>query len=384
MSGLRLWQRGALGAALLGVVVGCAGSASGELPLADGLGGADVAVYVTQFTNDATTDGRVLLYDRGGPVSMVSHQGIRVPGLIWDDAGLFFVDQTTDFQLSDRLERHTRSRAADTLVGMQGGPNGRRVVLFNDGLSEGKNHTGVGVYSGVKEESQQTLLDSMAESHTACGAMVVAAGRSMEPRGYSELVDLGRLSGPKLIGRRAEGDFLDSAGVPCVGGSVVGIGRQNNDYISSYPLEIWQWNVANGSVHRTTMVTAAGDFVGTDELMGLASMLPQWVVGGNLHWIDASGSAWQSNIKTGMTMLLRRGLPVVDTPANGWIQHRDWVVQFVDSDGSSSAHLNIYSAKDLSLVETRELPRLDELTPDGQMVLAVAVSPGFAPSSAKR
>jgi hypothetical protein len=372
------WWRGAFGAALL-ALVGCTVSSSAELPATVGLGDADVAVYITKFTNDATDGGRVVLYDRSGPISMVTNTGIRSPSLIWDDAGLFFVDQKTDFQISDRVERNTRSRTADTLVGMQAGANGRRVVLFNDGLSGGKNHTGIGVYSGVHEVSQADFLDSIAASFADCGGKVLAAGRTMEPRGSSELVDLTATGGPVRVGSLAAGDFLDGASTPCLGERVVGLWRPNNDYISSYPLEIWQWSTVDGSVRRTKLVTATGEFIASNDSTDSSSMLPRWVAGESLFWIDGLGVAWRSNLKTGMTVKLRDGLPVVATPTDGWLKSGDWVIQFEYSPDHSSAHLLVYSAKDLSLVETRELPRLAELSPGDQMVLAVAVRPGFTP-----
>lgn len=384
MSGLGLWQRGALGAALLGVVVGCAGSASDELPLADGLGDADVAVYVTQFTNDATTGGRVLLYDRGGPVSVVSHQGIRVPGLIWDDAGLFFVDQTTDFQVSDRLERHTRSRVADTLVGMQGGPNGRRVVLFNDGLSEGKNHTGVGVYSGIKEQSQQTLLDSVAGTYSSCAGGVYSAGSRSVEDDQVELIRLDPEKGgsPRSVGARRAGVLVNAGDSPCRDGSVVALWYPDGN-ASSLPLEAWQWSTVDGQVKRTLLRDGDQRFlVGAGTISD--AQVPVWASGSGLFWVDNAGTAWRADLKTGATAKVREGLEASDGQAQSWVRRGNWMVQLVNSDGSSGAHLNVYSATDLSLVETRELPRLDELTPEGQMVLAVAVSPSFAPSSAKR
>lgn len=375
---LKLWQRGAFGAALLALTA-CAAWPSSGLPATVSLGDADVAVYITKFTNEDTDGGRVVLYDHSGPVSMLTHSGIRSPGLIWDEAGLFFVDQTTDFQISDRVERNTRSRPGDTLVGMQAGVDGRRVVLFNDGLDDGKNHTGIGVYSGVRELSQADLLDSNAGSYAACGGKVLAAGRTMEPRGFSELVDLTAAGGPARLGGLVAGDFLDGASTPCLGEQVVGLWRPNTDYISSYPLEVWQWSTVDGAVKRVKLVTATGDFIATEESTDCSSMLPRWLAGGSLFWIDALGVAWRSNLTTGLTVKVREGLPVVDTPTDGWVKSGDWVIQFEYSADHSSARLLIYSAKDLSLVASRELPRLAELSPGGQMVLAVGVRPGFRP-----
>jgi hypothetical protein len=375
---LKLWWRGAFGAALL-ALVGCTMSSSAELPATVGLGDADVAVYITKFTNEGTDGGRVVLYDRAGPVSMVTNTGIMHPGLIWDDAGLFFVDQKTDFEVSDRVERNVRSRAADVLVGMHAGADGRRVVLFNDGVFGGHDHTGIGAYSGVHELSQTTFLDGTAESFAACGGKNLAAGRTMRPRGSSELVDLTAAGGPVRVGSLVAGDFLAGASTPCLGERVVGLWRPNNDEISSYPLEIWQWSAVDGSVKRIKLVTATGDFIASDKSTDSSSMLPRWVDGESLFWIDSLGVAWRSNLKTGLTVKLRDGLPVVDTPTDGWVKSGDWVIQFEYSPDHSSAHLLVYSAKDLSLVETRELPRLAELSPGDQMVLAVAVRPGFTP-----
>lgn len=377
----RLWWRGAFGAVLLGLA-GCGVapvSAGTDLPASDGLGDADVAVYITKFTNGGTDGGRVVLFDSSGPTSMVANTGIRSPGLIWDDSGLFFVDQKTDFQVSGQVDRNVRSRTADTLVGMQAGTTGRRVVLFNDGVSQGKNHTGIGVYSGAKELSQTTLLDSDAQSFVSCGGKVLSAGSTEAPREDSELVDLTAAAGPTRVGGLVAGNFLGGATTPCLGDRVVGLWRPNNDNISSYPLEIWQWSTVDGSVKRTKLVTPKGMFLASDQSTSYLDSLPRWLDGGNLLWIDSLGVAWRSNLKTGLTEKVRDGLPVVVTPTKDWMKSGDWVIHFEYASDYSSGHLLIYSAKDLSLVETRELPRLAAVTPGDQMVLAVAVRPGFGP-----
>jgi len=375
---LRLWQRGALGVTLM-ALAGCAGPSAAELPQSTGLGDADVAVYITQFTNDATTGGRVVLYDRDGPVSMVSHQGIRVPRLIWDETGLFFVDQTTDFQISDRLERSTRSRAADTLVGMQGGPDGRRVVLFNDGLSAGQNHTGIGVYSGIHEQSQADLLDSMAGTFSSCAGGVYSAGAKTISGDWSALTRLDPIGGgaPQAIGTEQAGEVVNGDDAPCLDDGVVVLGyADSNSHLPE--LEAWQWSTANGSVRRTPLRSGPNRFA-VDSRVLSDTEVPTWLVDGKLLWVDSAGAAWRADLKTGVTNEIRDGLEVSDGQIQSWVHSGGWVVQFVYVQDHSSAHLNIYSDKDLSLVQTRELPQLAESTPTDQMVLAVAVSPHFAP-----
>jgi hypothetical protein len=355
-------------------------SSSAELPATVGLGDADVAVYITKFTNEGTDGGRVVLYDRAGPVSMVTNTGIMHPGLIWDDAGLFFVDQKTDFQVSDRVERNTRSRTADLLVGMQAGANGRRVVLFNDGVFEGKNHTGVGVYSGAREQSQQTLLDSLAGTFSSCGGGVYSVGPKSVLGDWSQLVLLDPHGGgsPMRVGELQSGVVLGSANAPCLDGATVSLWRAS-DSSSATAIELWRWDTSAGLVHQTKLVGSSGAFEIDGSTMTSDSGTVSWIDNEDLVWIDRKGSAWRSNLKTGLTVKVRDGLAVTQGPTDGWVKSGDWVIQFEYSPDHSSAHLLVYSAKDLSLVETRELPRLAELSPGDQMVLAVAVRPGFTP-----
>lgn len=85
-----------------------AGCTLGAVPEATGLGGADVAVYVTEFTNEKPADGKVLLLDRSGPVGVVTTSAINNPDLLWDTKGLFFSDQQAEYNVSDRVERQVR------------------------------------------------------------------------------------------------------------------------------------------------------------------------------------------------------------------------------------------------------------------------------------
>jgi hypothetical protein len=152
---------------------------------------------VTEFTNWGTSDGRVLLYDQ-------------------------------------RL----RSREASLLVGMRGGRDGRRVVLFNDGVYDGKNHTGIGIDDGASEVSQQMLLDSDGMGLASCEHGLLVAGRDggVGDDG-SELVRLEPPGGgaPQRVGEPGPGNFLDGSDTPCRDDRIYGL-RQRDDTGSTVTL----------------------------------------------------------------------------------------------------------------------------------------------------
>ena len=351
------------------------------MPEASGLGGADVALYVTEFTNWGTSDGRVLLYDRTGPVSQVSVTGVMNPGLVWDESGLFFIDSQADYQVSDRVERRVRSRDASLLVGMRGGRDGRRVVLFNDGVYDGKNHTGIGIYQGAQEISQQMLLDSDGMGLASCEHGLFVAGRNAKVGDdWSELVRLDPPGGgkPQQVGDRHEGYFLDGFDTPCRDDHIVGLWRPDETKYSM-SLEVWQWNTRDGSVRRTPLRCDTGSFTLPEKALASLSTMPRWLDGDGLVWVDNLGTGWRTDLSTGMTTRIRDGLILTGGPITNWARVGDWLIGFEYLGDSEDAHLQIYSASDLSLVETRELPRLAELTPYDRMVLAIAVSPTFRP-----
>lgn len=374
--GLRRWA-GVLAAAML-AGSGCTAS---SVPDAVGLGGADVALYVTEFTNWGTHDGRVLLYDRSGPVSQVSVSGVMGPGLVWDEAGLFFIDNEADYQVSDRVERRVRSRPASLLVGMRGGRDGRRVVLFNDGVYDGKNHTGVGVYDGPREVSQQTLLDSTAMGLASCEHGLFAAGRTAYEG--SELVRLDAEGGgpPERVGDKYEGDFLDGFDTPCRDDRIIGLWHPDINGLSTTSLEVWQWDTRDGSVRRTPLRDGDTPFSIPVKAVTSPSVMPRWLDGDDLVWLDRTGTGWRTDLATGATVKIREGLVKTGGPITNWARTGEWLVGFEYLGDYEDAHLQVYSASDLSLVETRALPRLAELTPHDRMVLAIAVSPSFTPRS---
>jgi hypothetical protein len=95
--------------------------------------------------------------------------------------------------------------------------------------------------------------------------------------------------------------------------------------------------------------------------------------------VDNLGTGWRTDLATGMTTRIRDGLILTGGPITNWARVGDWLVGFEYLGDSEDAHLLVYSASGLTLVETRELPRLAELTPYDRMVLAIAVSPTFRP-----
>ncbi len=363
--------------AALMAVSGCTSS----VPDATGLGGADVALYVTEFTNRRTSDGRVLLYDRQGPVSQVAVTGVMNPGLVWDESGLFFIDSQADYQVSDRVERRVRSREAGLLAGMRGGRDGRRVVLFDDGVHDGRNHTGIGIYNGAREVSRQLLLDGDGMGLASCEHGLFVAGRAAREVGESsELVRLDPPGGgpPQRVGDPVPGTFLDGLDTPCRDDRVYGLWRPPGTG-SSTTLEVWAWNTRDGSVRRTPLRDDTGTFSLSDDAVAGPSTLPRWLDGDDLVWVDNTGTGWRTDLATGRTTRIREGLICTGAPITNWARTGNWLVGFEYLGGYENAHLQIYSASDLSLVETRELPRLAELTPHDRMVLAIAVGPTFRP-----
>jgi hypothetical protein len=351
------------------------------VPEASGLGGADVALYGTEFTNWGTSDGLVLLYDRTGPVSQVSVAGVMNPGLVWDETGLFFIDNQADYQVTDRLERRVRSRDASLLVGMRGGRDGRRVVLFNDGVYDGRNHTGIGLYQGAEEISQQMLVDGDGIGLASCEHGLFVAGRDARiVEEWSELVRLDPSGGgaPQRVGDPIPGNFLDGFDTPCRDDRIYGLWRPR-DMGSSTTFEVWEWDTRDGKVRRTPMRDDDGMFSLPVKALARPSTMPRWLDGDDLVWLDSTGTGWRTELSTGMTARIRDGLLPTDGPITNWARVGDWLIGFEYLGDSEDAHLQIYSASDLSLVETRELPRLAELTPHDRMVLAIAVSPTFRP-----
>ncbi|MFT4294140.1 MAG: hypothetical protein QM582_01875 [Micropruina sp.] len=352
-------------------------------PASTGLGNADVAVYITEWVNGRTPSGRVVLYDRNGPVSMVTHHGIEGNGLIWDNKGLFFIDQTDDFHITDTtMERRRRSRDAGTVLGMRGDGNGRRVVLFNDGLANGQNHTGVIVYNGINEESNHDLIDSTAFAIASCHNGFYLAGPTIEVVSTSELVRLDppARQPPQRVGDAVPGEFVDDVmGSPCRDGKVIGLWHPFlNGPISSIPMEIWQWNTANGTIQRAPLKTPQGTF--GLQLPTLASSMPRWLDGNDLLWVDATGIGRRTNLTTGITRKIRDGMIAYRGPIDHWTLAGDYLIGFEYSPNRDTAHLQIYSAHTMQLLETRNLPGLADVTPTGQQVLAIAVRPSYQPA----
>ncbi len=366
-------------------MTGCTGPGTSEsLAAATRLGTADLAFYITQWVNGRTPSGRVVLYDRTGPTSMVTNSGIEGNGLIWDGAGLFFIDQTDDFQLTDSgLERHRRSRDAGSVLGMRGDEHGRRVVLFNDGLADGHAHTGVALYEGAREQSQHDLVDSTAFAIASCQDGFYLAGPNTALPTTSELVRLDPTSrAPQRIGASVAGEFLDDrAGAPCSQDQVIGLWSPFlNGPVSSVPMEVWRWNTRDGDVQRAPLKTTQGAAFGLDPKASSAGM-PRWLDGDDLLWVDATGTGWRTNLTTGLTRKVREGMIAYRGPIDHWVLNGDYLIGFEYLPDKVTGHLRVYSARTMELLETRELPRLAEVTPEGQQVLAIAVRPGYRPGA---
>jgi len=90
-----LWRLAVPGVTAAALAVGGCGITTTGVPAARSLGNADVAVYVSEFTNDAAPNGRVVLFDHSGPTAIAATGGINNPDLVWDEAGLFFMDRDT-------------------------------------------------------------------------------------------------------------------------------------------------------------------------------------------------------------------------------------------------------------------------------------------------
>ena len=266
---------------------------------------------------------------------------------------------------------------------MGGYGTGRRVVLFNDGLDNGSNHTGVALYDGVREQSQQDLLDSTAAAIASCSSGLYLAGPNLDiGNESSELIRLDPSSGkPQRLAPPVAGRFVDdSMGAPCRDGKVVGLWLPAaNGALTSTPLEVWQWQTSDGTVTRVPLKTESGEFSIDPDAVG--PTVARWLDGDDLLWVDATGTGWRTNLASGLTRKVREGMIAYFGPIDHWVLNGDYLIGFEYLPDKVTGHLRVYSARTMELLETRELPRLAEVTPEGQQVLAIAVRPGYRPGA---
>jgi len=228
------------------------------------------------------------------------------------------------------------------------------------------------------------VLDSFANSVGFCGGGLYLVGEADDwddaSEEWSELVWLnpGGEPEPKQIGRHRPGVFLGRENQPCVNGTVIGLWRPDSRD-GQTPVELWLWRVSDGSVRRVKLVASSGVFTRPDTALEPGSDSPHWIDGSDLIWIDDLGTAWRSDLKTGKTSKIRDGMGANDGPIERWAKAGGYVAAFSYDDDWTNGSVAVYSVKDLSLVETRELGGLDDVTPSGQVVLALAISPDYTP-----
>ncbi|MFT3860379.1 hypothetical protein [Micropruina sp.] len=377
--------------ALLAAVSALALLASGctthsDVPEATAVGSADLAVYITEFTNGVPASGRVVLYDHTGPIAMVNNSGIRVPDMIWDQHGLFFLDMTTTYQLSDHLEQQVREqrngRPDDTLVSMTGNGNGSRLVLFNDGLWDGHNHFGIGLFDGTHETSHAVLLDSLGGAVSWCANSFWLAtelgGGDMRDRSAFFRLTNGPIAAPQQLGTTRTGVTLDSRNTPCHSDRIITLTYPTA--ADNQPLEIWQTQLSDGSVTRTPLIDQHHKPIRLPlNAHRSSSTAPRWLDGNTLVWIDNLGVAHRSDLTTGITTTIRDGMIANVAPTRNWVRTGNWLVAYEPLPDRTGT-LHIYSIdNNLTQVETRTLPKLADLTPSDQRVMAIAISPTFTP-----